>query len=600
MLFLFYFSLGLDRGLEYNPPGMPAARRFDRLTPLILLLAAVLLAFTGLGSARAPRTFHTASRAGEERIVDLGRTALVTRICVYVGLGTGAYRLELAAAGPEGAAGGWHPALRVEQPDPFGYVEWRAADVGAAGAFARWLRLTADQPGLMLGEIGLFGPGGRPLQPPARAPGAEALFDEPGIVPFTPGARTGLYFDETYFARAAWELRLGRPISESTHPPLGKLLIAGGAALFGDNPFGWRFAGALAGALAVPLLYLLARRLFRRPESALAAALLFLFDFMRFVQARMATVEPFVLLFTLLAFFLMHGFRNLDPGRPGERGRALLLALAAGAAVGAAAACKWSGAYAAAGLALLWAAAVRRRRRPLFPAAGTVVALAAGAAAAYLASYLPGLLRYGATLADVARHQALMFRYHSLVTETRWYASPWWQWPPMVRPVWLYQGRVDVPARAVASIVTLGNPVVWWGGALALLVVAAGAIVRRPGAASGAPVPAAGGAGRDPARSAAFFILVGFLSQLLPWAVAPRKLTFLYHYLPCVPFLALALAWALDRLVERDPCWRLALWSAVGAAALLFLAYYPLLTGLTVPRSYAAALRWLPTWIFYR
>jgi dolichyl-phosphate-mannose--protein O-mannosyl transferase len=472
----------------------------------------------------------------------------------------------------------------------------------------------------MLGEIGLFAPDGRRLPPPARAAGLEALFDEPGAVPFRPSARTGMYFDETYFARSGWEMLLGLPASERTHPPLGKLLIAGGMLLFGVTPLGWRFAGALAGALAVPLLYLLARRLLKRPESALAAALLFLLDFMRFVQARLATVDVFVLLFSLLAFYWAHGFWTLDLFRPSEGRTAIPRLLAAGAAVGAAASCKWSGAYVALGVALLWAASAwrhaalcraarrsPRRGRPAreivgrFPGValrllfGGLAGLVVIPAAVYLASYLPGMLRHGATLADIAARQAQMFHYHTLITETRWYASPWWEWPVLVRPIWLYRGLVGVPAGSVSSIVTMGNPLVWWGGGLALLAAAASS-VRRPARSGGAVM----------------FILVGFLSQYLPWAFAPRRLTFIYHYLPCVPFLALAAGYVFDRWLERaaagkDPRGarsllhaRLALWAFVALAALLFAFYYPLLTGLVVPRSYAGALRLLKTWIFFQ
>src|SRR5215831_81134 len=35
------------------------------------------------------------------------------------------------------------------------------------------------------------------------------------------------------------------------HPPLGKMLIAVGEWLFGLTPFGWRFAVAVAGSLAI-------------------------------------------------------------------------------------------------------------------------------------------------------------------------------------------------------------------------------------------------------------------------------------------------------------------------------------------------------------
>ena len=82
----------------------------------------------------------------------------------------------------------------------------------------------------------------------------------------TPGE---FYFDEVYFPDTAQKI-LGKDLatdeagpweffgSENTHPPLSKLLMAGGMAIFGavtsgsitgemDNPFAWRFFGALAG-----------------------------------------------------------------------------------------------------------------------------------------------------------------------------------------------------------------------------------------------------------------------------------------------------------------------------------------------------------------
>lgn len=48
-------------------------------------------------------------------------------------------------------------------------------------------------------------------------------------------------FDEIYHGRTAYEFLHGLPIYENTHPPLGKTLISVGIAVFGMNPFGWRF-----------------------------------------------------------------------------------------------------------------------------------------------------------------------------------------------------------------------------------------------------------------------------------------------------------------------------------------------------------------------
>ena len=213
------------------------------------------------------------------------------------------------------------------------------------------------------------------------------------------------------------------------------------------TPFGWRFAGALAGTLSVPLLYLLARRLRLRPGWALAAAALFALDFMRFVQSRMATPEPFVLLFVLLFYYFLLGFlrdAEHDPARSAWRRRGF--AWGPGQPASGSASTRWRPPRCL-GLALLWRKArAARLRSPGEPATGAVLRLALlglGAlvllpAAVYLASYLPLLLRQGWRLADVLAHQGHMFRYHSLVSETRWYASSWWQWPLMVRPVWLY------------------------------------------------------------------------------------------------------------------------------------------------------------------
>ena len=61
------------------------------------------------------------------------------------------------------------------------------------------------------------------------------------------------YFDEVYFAKTGQEILPGDPKAwefyghENTHPPLSKLFMAGGMLFFGENSWGWRFFGALAG-----------------------------------------------------------------------------------------------------------------------------------------------------------------------------------------------------------------------------------------------------------------------------------------------------------------------------------------------------------------
>lgn len=118
----------------------------------------------------------------------------------------------------------------------------------------------------------------------------------------------GKIFDEVYFARAAEEYLQRRYIYESTHPPVTKLLITLSVMLFGglpagDTSYGWRFLDVVAGAVAVVLVFILARRVLRSTTFAAYAAVLFGLDGLHFVQSRIATPESFVVCFSLATLY---------------------------------------------------------------------------------------------------------------------------------------------------------------------------------------------------------------------------------------------------------------------------------------------------------
>jgi dolichyl-phosphate-mannose-protein mannosyltransferase len=160
------------------------------------------------------------------------------------------------------------------------------------------------------------------------------------------------YFDETYFPRTAQEIYRGDPKAwefyghENTHPPLSKLFMAGGIAVFEganeiapsivpgtggvDNPWAWRFFGALAGVGAVLFMYLLSRRLFNSEIAGLAGAFLLTCEGLAFAQSRIATPDTYVLFFILGAMYFLTTNRFLPSG----------------VFFGAAVACKWIAALA--------------------------------------------------------------------------------------------------------------------------------------------------------------------------------------------------------------------------------------------------------------
>ena len=109
--------------------------------------------------------------------------------------------------------------------------------------------------------------------------------------------------------------------------------------------------------------------------------------------------------------------------------------------------------------------------------------------------------------------------------------------------------------------------------------------------------PVCGGAGGAAAVRKALFILIAYLAQLAPWFFITRT-TFAYHYFPSILFLCVALAYVCNDFLElAPPRARREVYSLAVLAAVVYGAFYPVLTGLAVPRWYTTnVLQWLPSW----
>ncbi len=407
-----------------------------------------------------------------------------------------------------------------------------------------------------------------------------------------------LVFDEIFYAQdACWYVTGGSQaicditdLTSRAHPPLGKWLIGSGIALFGYDPFGWRIAVAVAGTLTVALVYLLAWRLLRARGApaasigAIAASALLATDFLHLVHSRVAMLDALIVLFVVgavLAIVLDRdrpreaaaGWRRLALGRPWR--------LLAGACLGAAAAVKWSGAYVAPavlGLVIAWEIAQRARdgdwRRAVVRAVReealpTLVLLGIVPIVVYVASYtgrMPGALialpwEPGSVWRGIWDHQRAMLDFHTGLGGNHPYQSPPWSWPLLKRPVAYWFDSSDGTYR---EILALGNPLVWWPGLLALAAL----------------IITWARAGWSWLRAEPV-ILAAAAFTYLPWIVlsGDRSQTFLWYFLPTVPFLCLALgtlaAWAWTFSSGR-------VMGAVYAALVIasFVFYLPLLTAL--------------------
>ncbi|MBI2913665.1 MAG: hypothetical protein HYY03_07070, partial [Chloroflexi bacterium] len=161
----------------------------------------------------------------------------------------------------------------------------------------------------------------------------------------------------------------------------------------------------------------------------------------------------------------------------------------------------------------------------------------------YLSTYIPMLLM-DHSLSDVWELNKGAYLFHSTLEATHPYQAPWDTWPILMRPVFFFLGEGN------AKVYNLGNPVIFWFGLPALafaLWQGLKGVRARLDAQTGA-LSLWGSISYG--EAALLFVVLTYLALWLPWAIQPR-IMFLYHYLNALPFLMLALAYAVYRLWEE-------------------------------------------------
>ena len=405
------------------------------------------------------------------------------------------------------------------------------------------------------------------------------------------------------------------------HPPLGKWMIAVGELAIGTDSYGWRISSAVTGTATVVLLAVIVQLLFASPIWTFVGGLLLAVESLNFVQSRTAMLDIFVTFWIVLAFVLLLLDRRwierrtpepspTDLPPPPDRPRAPAplwrpWRYAAGVALGAALATKWSAATAmavAVVLSVLWEVTRRRRtglRHPILDAIpaegfGIVVAFLVVPSVVYVASYAGWFAHFGWSIREWFHLQAAIYDYHRHLQTidpvtgepVHAYLSQAWTWIFLYRPV-LYYADYGSGVRQV--IYANGNPAIFWGSLLAIPYVAF-AWARR----------------RDWRAGFAFVTVAGLY---LPWLLVPRP-QFLFYATPITPFFVLAIVVTLKDLSEvryaglrstadRGRSVRPYLPIAVGfvvVAVGLFVWFWPALTG--GPLSDADWIRraWFPTW----
>ncbi len=624
----------------------------------VTLLYAVL-AFTNLGSMSAPQTAWVATSKQEQVTFALPESETFSFL-YYAGVSYADFSISVSEDGND-----WSEPYPCQMREGLCY-RWNYAIISTSlgeGAVqysdnnldnilwltGQYLRVNAEGAGLNLWEILLRDQNGETIPltlvehtgakdvlSTAKPP--ENLIDEQNTLVGEPGWYNGTYFDEIYHARTAYEHLHGIPPYETTHPPLGKLMMSIGIAMFGMTPFGWRFAGTLIGVLMLPALYLLAKQLTRRRELATFAMLLFAFDLMHYTQTRIATIDSFPVFFIILSVLCMARYMMADafavPAKPDAYSkprvftksylRSLLPLLFSGVFMGLSIASKWIGLYAAIGLALLFGVAIYRQFRTgmiafdmdittentamqnaritwardltlksiLVTCLFCLVFFIAIPAVIYYLSYIPYLSPSGpVTIARLISAQQSMFAYQSTpgLGMDHPFNSPWWQWPLILKPMWFSQDKFE-PEGFASTIMCMGNPWIFYAGALCMVIVF-GLFVSKYLAVRGGLRYRQGDG-----NLTLTVIVVGFLAQYLPWVLVPRSM-YIYHYFASVPFIILATAVVFD-LIRNAKLRKWLMFAFVLFAAVFFVMFFPYASGLLTPTWWLDWLKWFPK-IYY-
>ena len=428
------------------------------------------------------------------------------------------------------------------------------------------------------------------------------------------------------------------------HPPVGKWMIAAGMWLFGaDNPFGWRFGAALTGTLSILLLALIAQKLFHSLTLGAVAGVLLAVDGHHLVMSRTSLLDIFLMFWILAAFgaLLMDrddGRRRLAArlGRQAAasatgRPSALQLTsgpwlgirwwrLAAGVCLGLAVGTKWSALFFLAGFGLLtvfWDLSARRIAGvhawisggilkdgvPAFLSIVPVAAVVYGATwtgwfrstDAYFRKWaetapsaewgwLPNAVR------SLAHYHLEAYKFHQGLSSDHPYEASAWSWLVLGRPTSFFyespgQGSPGCDtASCTTAILSVGNPVIWWGAAVCLGVLLFW------------------WAGRRDWRAGA--VLAAVAAGYLPWFLYPERTMFFFYAVSFEPFLVLALVYCLGLVLGQrtDPPWRrrsglFLVTLFVVTAVVVSAFFYPVWTAETITYQDWRFRMWMPSWI---
>lgn len=572
----------------------------DYICMSALMLIFAIMAFIRLGNTKVPETTYNMSQDNSDIILDFGEYTDIGTLHIFLG---NLHDRNLSVSVFNEVTRQWEVIDGDAQVASV--FTWNSIPINYN---VRYVGLVSTDSEAVFNEMVVTKTDGSYILP-VNSDEYETLFDEQDTYPEYNTYMSGTMFDEVYHGRTAYEFLHGLTTYETTHPHFGKILISIGVAIFGMNPFGWRFMSVLFGILIIAVMYIFAKKLFGSTLIATVTAGLLTFDCMHYTLSRIATIDIFAAFFILLMYYFLYEYFIKDIAlrapkqiRSKKRKKAaiaadanveatitaepvmltkeVLLPLAlCGITMAFGVATKWTGVYAGIGLGILfvWYTLTHFPKKQVLKlflfCCGFFIVIPL---VVYTLSFIPvvGYSEYNNLIDKTIKCTMSMYDYHSKLVAEHYYSSPFYEWPIIWMPL-LYANDA-VAGNLVSSISCMGNPAIWWVGIPCILFVLYRWIIKRD--------------------KKAGFLVIAYAAQYVPW-MSVGRITFIYHYFPAILFVMLMMGYVMHLIVKRFAYGKKIVIGYMVVVISIFMIFFPVISGLPVEKDWGLSLRWLKDWI---
>jgi dolichyl-phosphate-mannose-protein mannosyltransferase len=446
------------------------------------------------------------------------------------------------------------------------------------------------------------------------------------------GYPLSVVFDETYFLKFVGQYWEGLYFFD-VHPPVGKLIFVFFAWITGITPTSqigaihtaidpslvyFRLIPIIAGTVLPIVIYFICRRLNLSYVTAFLAGLFICFENSLVVQSRFVLIDPLLILTGFLALLWYLDYRSHRTRIVLGKVFLFLSALAFACTVS----IKWNGLFFAAPIfafelydiwkdrILFWRASGRFLLHTLlyfiigiilytsFFAIHFSLLTKSGPGDAFMSHAFQKTLE-GSKYADnpslvppkffgkLFELNGEMYDSHTRMTKEHNYASQFYTWPSMQRPIYYWHEEASstpTTPRTDGRIYLIGNPLLYWFGTAAIvcmLLYGVTALIRRKTSELHNP-------------EALWFIVIAYLGNFLPYILITRVM-FLYHYQAALVVSLMAIAYLFEMIAGKKTRLITALVFVVACIS-LFLYFAPLTYGTFLTEKAYEHRVWFKSW----